>query len=66
MKYEYKIQPVSVGDDGDRPDEGLIQDEGILNQLGKEGLELVSVVVSPVQYAALGRAFLYFLKRPIS
>lgn len=63
MKYEYKIQPVSVGDEGQRP-EILEQDESILNQLGQQGWELVSVVVSPVQYLALGKSFLYFLKRP--
>lgn len=64
MKYEYKIQPVSVGNDGDPPYENLLQDERILNQLGQDGWELVSVIVSPMQYAALGKSFLYFLRRP--
>ena len=64
MKYEYKIQPVSVGDEAELPTV-LEQDEGILNHLGQQGWELVSVVVSPVQYLALGKSFLYFLRRPI-
>jgi len=55
MKYEYKIQPVSVGYEGQLPT--------ILEQ---DGWELVAVVVSPVQYLALGHSLLYFLKRPTS
>ena len=64
MKYEYKIQPVSVGDAAERV-EVLNDDEIILNQLGQERWELVSVVVSPVQYVGHGKAFLFFLKRAI-
>lgn len=64
MKYEYKIQPVSLGDDPERV-ETLEQDVNILNRFGLEGWELVSVVVGPIQYFGLGKCFLYILKRPI-
>jgi len=62
VKYEYKVQPVSLGDEDPQH---LQQDEGVLNQLGREEWELVAVVPSPQSYLALGKSLLYVLKRPI-
>ena len=59
-KYEYKIQPVDFEPDSSA---SLDQDQGVLNMLGKEGWELVSVI-GQIEIAKIPR-LLYFLKRPL-
>ena len=65
MRYEYKIQPTSLGDPNGENPQVLHEDEQILNNLGKDGWELVAVVEPSIQYLALGRSLLYFLKRAV-
>lgn len=60
-KYEYKIQPVdfklhSIA--------SFDQDESVLNMLGREGWELVTII-GPFEIAKTPQ-LLYFLKRQIS
>jgi hypothetical protein len=61
VKFEYKIMPVDVGDT-----ESLAQDEGILNELGQQGWELVAAV--PIVHDPKKGTFRvdYCLKRPLA
>ena len=59
MKYEYQIMPVTYNGDI----QGLAQDEGILNDLGEKGWELVSAC--PVSNSGNTHRILYCLKRAL-